>query len=528
MTTISEEMRRDVLKGMFQRHSLVEHQLHSIDNFMLQMVPSIIRENETVVVKSKKFKRCHVIRFGKVVMSKPTIKTAQGTIRPIKPQECRLRGLTYSSNIYVDTIHEIYDNSVVGLRPTDDVVAVAAAAEPGDDLFIGGEVVTNTGTDLNGSGINSHGRLLTRKTFRELLLCEMPVMVNSAMCYLPEDRDPVANGEDFYDCGGYFIVNGNEKIILPQMTLRNNFPYVRHEKRNQRYALTCEIRSWNERKIRSTSTLYLRITRVKPDKLPQVLVTVPFIKYAIPLCAIFRLIGIQTVDDMFQCVACENNVPEIDFLISGVLRDRVKDGFMDCSVDDLCDKIGKKGTQEQTRDKRIRYVKHIFHNEFLPHLGLARTEEIRRAKAMYLGRVVLKTLLVFKGNLKEDDRDHIANRRCLTSGMLCGIQFRQQWRMFLKALNIIVHRYIENGKFFSVNELISSKRMTSGMKYAMATGNWGERKGASTMKGVAQMLTRTTPMAALSHSRRINTPLNRDGKAPEPRQLPASFKGLLW
>ena len=508
----SERIRRDVLKGMLQRYSMVEHQLHSMDHFMLQMVPSIIRENENVVVKSKKFKRCHVIRFGKVAVAKPTIRTAHGTIRPIKPQECRQRGLTYSSNIYVDTVHEIYDNSVVSSN----------LEESTDDLFIGGEVISGE------KSINTYGRLLTRKTFRELLLCEMPVMVNSAMCYLPEDRDPIANGEDLYDYGGYFIVNGNEKTILPQMTLRNNFPYVRHEKRNQRFALTCEIRSWNERKIRSTSTLYLRVTRVKSDKLPQILVTVPFIKYAIPLGAIFRLIGIQSADDMFQCIACENKVPEIEFLICGVLRDRVKDGYMDCSIDDLCDKIGKKGTQEQTRDKRIRYVKHIFHNEFLPHMGLARTAEIRKAKALYLGRAVLKTLLVFKGVLIEDDRDHIANRRCLTSGMLCGIQFRQQWRMFLKALNIIVHRYIENGKFFSVNELISSKRMTSGMKYALSTGNWGERKGASTMKGVAQMLTKTTSMAALSHSRRINTPLNRDGKAPEPRQLPSSFKGLLW
>ena len=46
------------------------------------------------------------------------------------------------------------------------------------------------------------------------------------------------------------------------------------------------------------------------------------------------------------------------------------------------------------------------------------------------------------------------------------------------------------------------------------------------MKGVAQMLPRMTPLAALSHLRRINTPLNREGKAPEPRQLQPSFAFL--
>lgn len=503
---VTEPMVRNMITGMFRRYSRVKHQIDTMDQFMLHMVPNIVEENNLTVIKSKKFKRCHVIKFGRVTMHKPTIRTATNTVEPIKPHECRKRGLTYSSDVYVDVTHEIYDNSQVDLHED-------------NELRVAGEVII--------LGQVNYGKLLSSRTYREVLLCDLPVMVQGAMCHLRDDSDPVKNDEDMYDPGGYFIINGNEKTVINQVALRTNFPFVCKEKRNQRYAYTCDFRSLHEKNIRSTSTLYIRITRVKPTKLPQILVTVPFIKYAIPVCAIFRLIGVDSPQEMYDYIMSQNTYPEMEYLVYAVLRDRAKDGYMDCSIDDLCDKIGKKGTQEATRDKRLRYVKHIFFKEFLPHMGSGRTPEIRKAKAIVLGYAILKLLLVYKGVLKEDDRDHLANRRVLTPGMLCGLQFRQQWRMFLKALNILVHRAVESGKFFNINDMISSKRITSGFKYALSTGNWGQSKGASTMKGVAQMLTRMTPLAALSHLRRINNPLNREGKAPEPRQLPPSHLMLI-
>lgn len=498
---LNENVVRCIMAGMFQKYSRVKHQIDTMDQFMLKMVPSIIEENNTTVNKSKKFKRTHVIRFGKVTMYKPTINTTNGTVVEVMPCECRRRGLTYASNVHVDVTHEIYDTSLLD-------------AGDENEIRVGGEVVH--------TGPVNYGRLMSVRTFREVLVCELPVMLQSSMCYLSETKDLVAADEDMTDPGGYFVVNGNEKTILSQMALRTNFPYVFKEKRNQRFAYTCEIRSWNELKIRSTSTLYIRLTRVKSDKLPQIIVTVPFIKCGITLASVFRLIGTESVGDMYDYIMQENTVPEMEYIAHGVLEDC----DVDLPLDDLCEKIGKKGTQEQTRDKRLRYVKHIFHNEFLPHMGLARTDDVRRAKARFLGHAVLKLLHVFVGHLPEDDRDHIANRRLLTPGMLCGLQFRQQWRMFLKALNMVIHKSVDSGKFFNINEIISPKRITSGFKYALSTGNWGQAKGGGTMKGVAQMLIRMGAISALSHLRRINTPLNREGKAPEPRQLHPSAMNL--
>jgi len=501
LPTMTESIIQTVVASMFQKYSRVAHQLDTMNDFMMRMVPSIVEENNTTVIKSKKFKRSHVIKFGKVTMYKPTIKTPNGTVVPIKPHECRKRGLTYSSDVHVDVIHEIYDTT---------------SNENADenDIRVGDEVVH--------VGPVNYGKLISVRTYREILLCELPVMLQSVMCYLSEDKDLVSHDEDIYDPGGYFIVNGNEKTILCQVALRTNFPYVFKEKRNQRFSHTCEIRSLWEHKIRSTSTMYIRITRVKSDKLPQILVKVPFIKCTIPLASAFRLLGVDSISEMYQYIMNENKTPEMEYLVHGVLEDP----DLDMPIEDLREKIGKKGTLEQTREKRIRYVKHIFYGEVLPHMGLSQTLEVKRAKALFFGHAILKLLHVYKGVLTEDDRDHIANKRLLTPGFLCGLQFRQQWRMFLKALNIHIHRAVENGKFFNLPEVISPKRITSGIKYAFSTGNWGQGKAAG-MKGVVQMLTRMMGISALSHMRRINTPLNREGKAPEPRQLHPSTMWLL-
>lgn len=53
--------------------------------------------------------------------------------------------------------------------------------------------------------------------------------------------------------------------------------------------------------------------------------------------------------------------------------------------------------------------------------------------------------------------------------------------------------------------------ITDGLKYSLATGNWGDKKTA-TKAGVSQVLNRLTYASALSHLRRLNTPLGREGK----------------
>ena len=66
------------------------------------------------------------------------------------------------------------------------------------------------------------------------------------------------------------------------------------------------------------------------------------------------------------------------------------------------------------------------------------------------------------------------------------------------------------------------------MKYALATGNWGQNRIGQVLKtGVAQVLQRLTFMSSLSHLRRLNTPLQKTGKITKPRQLHNTHWGML-
>eukprot|EP00352_Strombidinopsis_acuminata_P008760 CAMPEP_0176362182 /NCGR_PEP_ID=MMETSP0126-20121128/18256_1 /TAXON_ID=141414 ORGANISM="Strombidinopsis acuminatum, Strain SPMC142" /NCGR_SAMPLE_ID=MMETSP0126 /ASSEMBLY_ACC=CAM_ASM_000229 /LENGTH=111 /DNA_ID=CAMNT_0017718011 /DNA_START=1311 /DNA_END=1646 /DNA_ORIENTATION=- len=70
--------------------------------------------------------------------------------------------------------------------------------------------------------------------------------------------------------------------------------------------------------------------------------------------------------------------------------------------------------------------------------------------------------------------------------------------------------------------------ITRGLKSALATGNWGRDKQGQVQKtGVSQVLNRLTFASSLSHLRRLNTPLSKQGKLTKPRQLHNSHWGMI-
>lgn len=83
-------------------------------------------------------------------------------------------------------------------------------------------------------------------------------------------------------------------------------------------------------------------------------------------------------------------------------------------------------------------------------------------------------------------------------------------------------------KEFNINLAIKQNTITAGLKYSLATGNWGDqKKSMSTKAGVSQVLNRYTYASTLSHLRRCNTPLGREGKIAKPRQLHNTHWGMV-
>lgn len=64
-------------------------------------------------------------------------------------------------------------------------------------------------------------------------------------------------------------------------------------------------------------------------------------------------------------------------------------------------------------------------------MGLVLSEEVNRSKACYLGYMVKKLIAAYTGQIQCDDRDHYANKRIDTAGMLMSLVLRgvQHMRM---------------------------------------------------------------------------------------------------
>ena len=460
-----------LLLSWFHSAGLVSHQILSFDRFLESKLQEIVTENSQLSVESDRGGGGMRVTFDRVFIRPPALREADGSYHRVTPHECRLRGLSYNVAIYVNVTQE----------------------------FLDGEASVH------------------RKLYAEVLLCRIPCMVRSLGCSLRFGD----SGECPLDPGGYFIVNGNEKSVVAQEKMRTNYVFVR---KLSSKLVTAEIRSLHATKTRSTSTLVVNLSARTGLRGETLEIRLPFVDVAIPAGVLFKLLGFESLAEMCSFIALHS--PSWSPALADMVQRSLDHALLSETRLHLVEHLGREGTKEATTQRRVRYIEHILTNEFLPHQGLDASEEVLRRKAVYLASIVMKVIRVYSGEEPPDDRDDYALKRIETTGGLFALLFRQLFRQFLKMLSLQLSRAVDAGKSMSLVDALNAKKITAGMKYAVSTGNWGIQKQSS-QNGVAQILTRMNYLAAISHLRRINTPINREGKLPKPRQLSASHCGVL-
>lgn len=469
-----------VVESYLQLHGLVSHQVDSYEHFLHFMLPEIIEEHSPVNILCPKQKVLHRISMKSMCIKKPTIQEANGFIRDLSPKEAHLRKQTYCVDVFLDLYHKVYKI------------------------------------------VKTKYKLAEYKIYKNVLFCKIPCMVNSSACHNYQNFSrPMREG-------GSFIINGYEKVIITQEKLKCNFPYVFELKRATKYTYRCEVRSFHPSKIRSTSTLNIYISAEKATSVPEIAVVVPFIKHFIPLPVIFRLLGVCDIKTMMYYI--DGNAPgcsqKLKYRTHSIIRND-NSNTINMTPDELYDWIGLKGSTEKQRQKRIQYIKHIFANEFLPHCCDASDKKANDSKAFYLGYCVRKLLMVFIGEIPPDDIDDYTNKRCCPAGMQFALLTRQLVRNFIKMLHVQVFKAVNNNKYINIVDFFNHRKISAGLKYACSTGNWGIQKGMTNQSGVCQVINSMNVSARISHMRQVNTPINRDGKLPHPRQLHRSHFGIL-
>merc|ERR1719367_1872925 len=142
--------------------------------------------------------------------------------------------------------------------------------------------------------------------------------------------------------------------------------------------------------------------------------------------------------------------------------------------------------------------------------------------------MVHRLLLAALGRRELDDRDHYGNKRLDLAGPLLSFLFKGLFKNMIKEIILYAQKFIDKGKDFNLELAIKTRTISDGLKYSLATGNWGDQKKAHQARaGVSQVLNRLTYASTLSHLRRINSPIGRDGKLAKPRQLHNTLWGMI-
>ena len=513
-----------VVSSFFDTKGLVSQQLDSFDEFVSTTMQELVAENSQLILDQNLPQseddpdapviRRYEIKFGTVLLSRPAMTESDGSTAAMLPHEARLRNLTYSSPMYLEMTTK---KSLARERPMAEL-----DAEDGDINNISQNPASATYLDWENEDGDKEPEPI------KVFVGKLPIMLKSKYCVLKEitESELYAWNECPYDQGGYFIINGSEKVLIAQERSAANIVQV-FKKAQSNTPYVAEIRSAVEKGSRLISSMQIKLYEKgegsKGGFGQTIKCTLPYIKTEIPIAIVFRALGVVSDEDILNHICYDRK----DTQMLEMLKPCIEEAFVIQDREVALDFIGKRGnSQGVTRDKRIKYARDIMQKELLPHISQTEGSETR--KAFFLGYMVHRLLQCALGRKEPDDRDHFGKKRLDLAGPLLAGLFRMLFHKLTKDVYKYLQKCVENNKEFNLTLAVKSTTLTNGLKYSLATGNWGDQKKAASSKaGVSQVLNRYTFASTLSHLRRTNTPIGRDGKIAKPRQLHNTHWGLV-
>mmetsp|Transcript_18211 Transcript_18211/g.18269 ORF Transcript_18211/g.18269 Transcript_18211/m.18269 type:complete len:1196 (+) Transcript_18211:62-3649(+) len=499
---INQEDAWIVISKYFADKGLVRQQLDSFDEFVTNTIQELVDDaGEIRVTPQDQFipgqsveQYTYIVKFEQIYVAPPVIYEADGDARELYPHEARLRQLTYSTPIYVDVVCKQF------------------------------QLNENRQFDPEDEPIKS-------REIKQNLLANLPIMLRSRFCHLNSKTklDLTLAGECVFDQGGYFVINGSEKVIIAQERMSNNHVYVFKKQQPSKYEWVCETRSHVSTGARPTSTMYLQMYGESKNRSAlegdedghKIRSTLPYIRTDIPVVVIFRALGFVADRDIIEHVVYDFS----DWEMMERFRPSLEEAKPIQNQIVALDFIGKRGSAlNVARRERVQYARDVLQKEVLPHVGIE--EHCETKKAFFLGYIIHKMLMCSLGRQEEDDRDHFGKKRLDLAGPLMGGLFRLLFKKLTKDMTKYLQKTLDEGKDFNLATALKNKTISDGLKYSLATGNWGDRKNP-TRAGVVQVLNRLTYASALSHLRRCNAPLAKEGKMAKPRMLHCTHWGMV-
>jgi DNA-directed RNA polymerase beta subunit len=479
------------LMHSFLREGFARDQVLSFDKFIDEVIPEIIAE-QPVVSYTHDDGISHRLELLRIYAEPPTVRESSGTRRKVTPAECVLRGkLTYALRLKV---HAKY------------------------------------------TATNADGTVAVEKEVVDHDFDYVPCMKFSRHCNARLGDACEAVG----DPGGYFVIEGQEKVVTAQEQAVHNTPIVTVTDDGK---ATMEVRSQGARK-RSTSTLYVHFKPAyatapgaeRQSVTGKVTVQVPYVNEKLSLPVLLRILGVATLPAMVDLIADpRRDPPWFVRRVRDVLTADAADTFL-VPVAEWTAKIAKDRMQRQRKPRRAaaaadddaeryqRVVAALLSSDLLPQQGY--DEEDLPAKTVLLGVCIRAMLRSVYGLREPDDRDSYVNRRAVLSAPLLTLIFRHHYSEWKGKTTGAFKR----AKYKPVTlEDHLTGRIGVPLTKACSSGNFSvQRTAASTAYGyesAGQPLTRIEPTSVVSSINKLNNPVS--GKAIAPRLQATDAMGCV-
>lgn len=524
---------RHVLKTLFADTSfpLIQHHVDSFNDFLDVGIPTFIRatnESEPFELElggtgdTRRYVRVYIgTKDGsKIRYAPPTEEDGTATV----PHACRLDNRTYALNLFAD---------------------------------IEVEYTFSDGTKES-------------KVFSDVLIGKIPLMLRSKLCYLTALPN-YDIGECKYELGGYFVIDGAEKVLLTQELLGNNMFAAGSRRRKApkgtkanlveaEEPITFEdVRDDDDTVYEEVTESYVSFKSLSEDgtrgpyshflTVPSqtfnpnaadgnygrdnrvAMMNVRGFAQPIPLFSLFRALGCTSDRDVYDTVLA--GIPDKD----RTAYDEILYQLL-LSHDKFLEKTNRTDLTvlaEFTRNKsRFEIVEAIYEKLFshVEDVGPDAGGMLRR-KAYMLGYMLRLALDIEIGRREGTDRDNLQNKRFKTSGVLMFEEFRRIFRENGKEMLLRMdRRHTYEKQLFREKNLVNLvDEMNMGYfwrGYFMLNrfekafkGMWGDRLG------ISQELMRVSYLSVVHHLRKTDLQIDKSTSTAPPRRYYGSQVGLM-
>ena len=364
---------------------------------------------------------------------------------------------------------------------------------------------------------------------------KIPIMVKSNYCNLvrnPSTTNKSAANHCKYDVGGYFIINGNEKVVLSVESMIQRKPLV-FTKKEQNNTVT-----YVEELSKPATQNYgpIQNFRVKMKKDGGIVLAIPYFK-EVSIFTFMRALGLESDEQIIDSILDKQTDSVMKYQLMTCMNNQVLPSKTTAEAIEILMGIMKSNKEHNETDPKIKYeqkkkeLMYKLRTYILPHVisnsGDADADLIHKGYHIgYMIKRLLKKILGSAEDGTQDSRDSMSNKRIEPSGVLLGILCEQFFRKMISESNkIFKSKNVDDRKPPNIVPQLRPNAIEGGLRQALATGSFG----GPTKKGLSQMLNRLNWLRTSSDMHRVITPTidASTNKMTSPRHLHVTQYGTL-